>query len=202
MKTVALILGGLVWMAASASRVSEPARGDVLELYSCEVFTGGCTASSEATLEGRYAVRAWHFTGGALSGLTVAMLQVADENLAARPTSPAQTVVYLPDCATESQREALLSWIHARGNVTTRIVPINFTRDDLTVSLTAGSFLRVNTGPLRECDHGGCGESLWYKPISTTTFAPAMNRHSAVDEPALALRWLENGRRSAFIGQF
>src|SRR5207245_2819689 len=128
-------------IAASAGRASEPARGDVLELYSCEVFTGGCTASAEATLEGRYALRAWHFTSGAFSGLTVAMLQMADENLAARPTSPAQTVVYLPECATESQREALLSWIHASGKVTTRIVPIDFTRDDLTVSLTVGSFL-------------------------------------------------------------
>ena len=80
MKTVAFILSGLVWMAASASRASEASRGDVLELYSCEVFTGGCTASAEATLEGRYALRAWHFTSGPLNGLTVATLQVADEN--------------------------------------------------------------------------------------------------------------------------
>jgi hypothetical protein len=202
MKTVALIISALAWVTAGAGRASEPARGDVLELYSCEVFTGGCTASSEATLEGRYAVRAWHFTRGELRGLTVATLQVANDNLAARPKSPAQTVVYLPDNATESQRAALLNWVRPAARFTTRVVPIRFSRDGLSASLSVGDFVRVNTGPLHACDRGGCGESLWYKPVSTTAFEPAMNRHSAVNEPALAFRWSDNNRRSAFIGQF
>ncbi len=202
MKTVALILSALALVAAGASRASEPARGDVLELYSCEVFTGGCIASSEATLEGRYAVRAWHFTSGALRGLTVATLQVADDNLAARPTSPAQTVVYLPDNATEAQRQALLKWVHPTGRFATRVVPIRFQRNGLSASLAAGDFVQVTTGPLHACDRGGCGESLWYKPLSATAFEPAVNRHSAVNEPTLALHWSDNGRRSAFIGQF
>jgi hypothetical protein len=202
MKTVALILTALALLTAGASRASEPARGEVLELYSCEVFTGGCIASSEATLEGRYALRAWHFSRGDLQGLTVATLQVADDNLAARPNSPAQTVVYLPACATESQRQALLKWARPTGRFITRIVPIRFERDGLAATLTAGDFVRVTTGPLHACDRGGCGESLWYKPLSATAFEPAVNRHSTVNEPSLALRWTDNGRRSAFIGQF
>jgi len=205
MKMVGLMLAGWVWMASSPANAFEPARGDLLEIYSCEVYTGGCTASAEATLEGRYALRAWHFTDGAFAGLTVALAQVADDNLAAPTTKPARTVVYLPEAATESQRQELLEWLRTRqpGSVTVRTVPISFKKDGLTVSLAAGKYLQVTTEPLRVCDAGSCGESLWYTPhAATRSFSPALNRQLKVEEPVLALRWIENDRRSAFVGQF
>ena len=52
-------------------------RGTVLELHSCELYAGGCVISSQATLEGRYLLTAWKFTGGRFRGIDLAGLQAA-----------------------------------------------------------------------------------------------------------------------------
>src|SRR5208337_4019135 len=116
MKTLASLAAGLV--SLGLVRASEAPRGNLLELHSCALYAGGCVVSSQATLGGRYLLRAWQFTGGDFAatdfaGLEVALLQVSSENLANPESDPGDAVAYLPQNATPAQREALLAWLKA-----------------------------------------------------------------------------------------
>ena len=42
--------------------------GEFVELHSCDLYTGGCTASAESTLLGRQAFRAWSIERGVWNG--------------------------------------------------------------------------------------------------------------------------------------
>ena len=112
MRQLALLL--TVFAFAVNLRAGDMPRGTLLELHSCELYAGGCVVSSQATLEGRYMLRAWSFNGGRYAGenlgnLGVAVLQSSSENLAAENTAAQHTVVYLPQDATSSQRSGLLA---------------------------------------------------------------------------------------------
>lgn len=203
-------------LAALATGVAplhaEAPRGDLVELHSCEVYTGGCTASAEATLEGRWMLRAWtfesgEFAGSDLSGLSVALLESADENLAEMDTPSDRAVIYVPNSAGESQRNALTGWARSQAAhaevVAVKPVAMTVTRDGSAVGLSAGDSVRLETRALQHCDTGGCGESLWYTPRSqTSAFHVVMNAGSAVTEPFLAMKWRSNGKRSVFVGRF
>src|SRR2546421_7087628 len=106
------ILGCFTLYSALAT---EQPRGSLMEVHSCELYAGGCVVSSEATLGGRYMLRAWSFVDGSFagadfSGLRLALLQTSSENLAADKTSADHSVIYLPQDATRSQRQALVAW--------------------------------------------------------------------------------------------
>src|SRR5262245_33255439 len=86
----------------SAAFADDQPRGSLMEVHSCELYAGGCVVSSEATLGGRYMLRAWNFTGGSfggaeLAGLQVALLESSSDNLAASKTAADRAVVYLPE---------------------------------------------------------------------------------------------------------
>src|SRR5213594_2404502 len=88
-------------LALSNGWAADAPRGSLLELHSCELFAGGCVVSSQATLDGRYMLRAWDFTGGSfagvdLTGLQLTLLQSSSQDLAAEDSSSDQTIVYLP----------------------------------------------------------------------------------------------------------
>src|SRR5436190_11300275 len=138
MKKTSFFVFGIAALAFSSVLAEQP-RGTLLELHSCELYAGGCVVSSEATLDGRYMLRAWNFTGGQfakenLSGLQLAVVQCSGENLAAEQTTAERAMVYLPKNATDSQRAALLSWLKANAsdvtgaNLQTRIVPLKFSK--------------------------------------------------------------------------
>ena len=79
---------------------SIPPRGRFAELHSCEVFAGPCVVNSEVNQAGNYALRVWQFDQGSLGnvplrGLTVALLEKSDENLADKG-SASDAVAYLP----------------------------------------------------------------------------------------------------------
>src|SRR2546423_4728097 len=104
MKKLALLqmIVGLAFVNAWAGNAP---RGSLLELHSCELYAGGCVVSSQATLDGRYMLRAWNFTGGQfagqdLRGLRLAVLQSGSQNLAAQDVPAEHAVVYLPNDAT------------------------------------------------------------------------------------------------------
>jgi len=212
MKRVALLLTGLACFLGRTAMAVEPPRGSVLELHSCELFAGGCIISSEATLGGRYMLRAWNFSGGSfagveLGGLKVALLQASSENLAASKAAPGQVVAYLPAGATEAQREALLAWVRSEQpglkHLESRIVPLSFAARDGSYTFSAGGFVSLTTAPLESCEIGSCGESLWYSPRSANNvFAVAVNHASQVDEPLLKLQWKDAGKRSVFLARF
>src|SRR6266567_6042053 len=105
-------IGLLSGLALNNVLAGDLPRGTLLELHSCELYAGGCVVSSEATLGGRYMLRAWSFADGGFagadfSGLRVALLQTSSENMAADKTSAEHRVIYLPQAATRSQRQAL-----------------------------------------------------------------------------------------------
>src|SRR5256885_4969417 len=114
MKKMILTILTLSSFCLTQAFASDEPRGSVLELHSCELYAGGCVVSSEATLGGRYMLRAWNFNGGTFAGtdfagLNVAVLQSSTENLAEQRTTPNQAIVYLPENATAAQRDALLA---------------------------------------------------------------------------------------------
>ena len=137
-------------------------RGELLELHSCQLYIGGCIASSEATQDGRYLLRVWNFSGGShqgteLRGLQVALLQVADQNLAVTGTRPTESLVYLPQSATATQSAAMIDWLKttnpelAGQKLRSRTVPMKFASAGSGDSFSAGDFLQVETRPFAPC---------------------------------------------------
>jgi hypothetical protein len=214
MKTVAFLLTGIACFLGRDALADGQPRGTLLELHSCEVYAGGCIVSSEATLGGRYMVRAWNFSGGSfdgsgLAGLQVAVLQSATENLAAAKTDPGQVVVYLPESANAKQQAALLGWLRSSqpdlkdAKLQTRTVALRFESTVSGCAFSAGKFLAVKTAPIETCETGACGEALWYTPRSeTSVFTVAVDRASQVTEPLLKLKWNDAGKRSVFLAKF
>ena len=211
MKQLSLIIPVLAF-AVSTLHAANPPRGAVLELHSCELYAGGCTVSSQATLDGRYMLRAWNFSDGSFqgqtfAGLSVALVQSSSENLAADGTEARDAVVYLPNDATSSQQKALVNWLKANvsdlRSLRTRNVPLQFTKTAKGYSFAAGQFVSLSTAPLESCETGACGEALWYTPrTSTSVFTVAVNRSSHVSEPLLHLKWNDSSQRSVFVGKF
>jgi hypothetical protein len=214
MKTVALLLSACAGLLAQNLSAADVPRGNLLELHSCELYAGGCVVSSEATLGGRYLLRAWQFTGGSfagseLTGLQVALVQSSADNLASPKADPGQAVVYLPANATSSQRDALLAWIRAtepklKGvDLHSRTVPLQFTKSETGYAFSAGDFVFVKTASRESCETGACGDALWYSPRSgTSVFTVAIDRSSQVVEPLLQLKWTDAGKRSVFLARF
>jgi hypothetical protein len=215
MKLFASLLAGLSCCLGHQALAAPQPRGSVLELHSCELYAGGCIVSSEATLDGRYMLRAWNFSDGSfnrttLAGLNLAVLQASGDNLASPEARAGSVIVYLPQAATAPQRQALLAWLKASQpdicastKLQTRIVPIQFSKTDTGYELSAGDFVSVKTAPLESCRTGACGEALWYSPRAhTSVFTVAMDRASTVAEPLLQLKWNDAGRRTVFLGKF
>ncbi|HTL17087.1 MAG TPA: hypothetical protein VL793_07615, partial [Patescibacteria group bacterium] len=87
MKLLAFAVAALSCFICRQTLAETQPSGSVLELHSCELYAGGCIVSSEATLGGRYMVRAWNFNGGSfqgaeLAGMSLAVLQSSGDNLA------------------------------------------------------------------------------------------------------------------------
>ncbi|HWD93488.1 MAG TPA: DUF1326 domain-containing protein [Verrucomicrobiae bacterium] len=214
MKKFALLFAGFVGFTLNAAFAGEAPRGSVLELHSCEVYAGPCVVSSESPQEGRCMARAWDFTGGSFngtdfSGLKIAVLQDSPDNLAETDSKSGDAVVYLPQNATQTQRDALLAWLKSSqadfhpAKLQTRVAPLQFTKSDQGYAFSAGNFLSVRTAPLDKCNMGNCGESLAYQPRAhTSLFTVALNNGSRVSEPLLKLRWEASGERNIFLGRF
>jgi hypothetical protein len=189
-------------------------RGSLMEIHSCELYAGGCVVSSEATLGGRYMLRAWNFAGGGfagteLAGLQVALLESSTDNLAASKTLADRAIVYLPQNASVSQRKALMAWIKSSApelksaKLETRIAPLRLEKSENGYEFTAGDTISVSASTSAACGMGSCGEELWYTPRSTTTvFTVVANRGSHVSEPSLKLKWDDAGKRSVFLAKF
>src|SRR5438552_19081465 len=140
MKKLALLLMGLASFTLNQTFAADEPRGTLMELHSCEVYADGCVVSSEATLGGRYLLRAWNFSGGKfngtdLAGLQLAVLESGSDNLAAEKTTTGQAIVYLPSDATRAQIDALTAWVKSAlpklsvGKLQSRTLPIHFARD-------------------------------------------------------------------------
>ena len=214
MTTKQLCLLAALGAAATALPLTAAPRGGLVELHSCEVFTGGCIASSEAPQGGRMLLRVWAFEGGVfrgadLTGLHAALLETADENLATADSVPSHAIAYLPAGLSPTQEDALRHWLAAtEPRLAFASLPV--VHADVVVEKTADG-LRASVGPaihfaahpLQQCDLGGCGQQLWYEPRSAVrTFCVLANAGSAVREDRLQLTWDDNDKRSVFVATF
>src|SRR6516225_2292572 len=100
-----------LFVALRACVGAEPS-GEFVELHSCDLYTGGCTASSESTLLGRQLFRVWSISQGTwdnqnLAGLKVALLQLGSVNLAEKGAFAEKAKIFLPKGLAAAQREAL-----------------------------------------------------------------------------------------------
>src|SRR5947207_9311494 len=161
MKKLMPFLAGIIGFTLNTFAADAP-RGSLLEIHSCEVYAGPCVVSSESPQEGRYMVRAWDFTGGSfkgseLAGLQLAVLQSSSDNLAEPNSQTGDAVVYLPQSATQTQRDALLAWLKSSqtdfspAKIQTRVVPLQFIKSEKGYSFSAGDFVSVKTASLNEC---------------------------------------------------
>jgi hypothetical protein len=203
-----------VLVSAGLLNASPAPSGRVVELHACEVYTGGCTASAQATQGGRSLLRVWSFENGEyggvdLAGLQMAALEVSDKNLALSDTQTSAAVVYLPAQATDVQRQALVSWLKATNpeiaaaRFVEKVAPINYARDAARISVRVGKEIALQTRSIARCERGGCGESLWYQPRSKTgKFTVLVNENSSVNEPTLSLVWKDHTAKSVFFGRF
>ena len=214
MKTLVASIAVAFLLTGVSLRAAEQLHGDLLELHSCQLYIGGCIASSESPQDGRYLLRVWNFAGGSyngtpLRGLQVALLETSDDNLAFRETNPNAAMVYLPQSATPAQTAALLDWLTsinpelAHLKLLTRTVPMQLTSARGAVSFAAGVFLQMEVHPFQSCGLVSCGESLWYTPRSSTiSYTVGVTSKSIVSEPSLALRWIDHGKNNVFEGRF
>src|SRR5437762_708319 len=154
MKTLVASIAVVFLLSGISLHAGETLHGDLLELHSCQLYIGGCIASSESPQDGKYLLLVWNFDGGSydgipLRGLQVALLEVADENLALGQTKPNAAMAYLPQSATPAQTVALLDWLKstnpelARMKLPARTVPMQFTSTHGMASFSAGDFLKM-----------------------------------------------------------
>jgi len=214
MKSLLASIAVIFLLSGTSLRAEENLHGDLLELHSCQLYIGGCIASSESPQDGRYLLRVWNFAGGShggtpLRGLQVALLETSDDNLAFCETNPNAVMAYLPQSATPDQTTALIDWLKstnpelARLKLLTRTVPMQLTSARGAVSFAAGDFLQMEVHPFQPCGLISCGESLWYTPRSTTaSYTVGVTSKSVVNEPTLALRWIDHGKNNVFEGRF
>ena len=200
-------------VAAAAVDSSEP-RGDLIELHSCQLYTGGCTASSEATMEGRSLVRFWNIESGSVSGIDlagtqVAVIQVAGANLAFQDTVPSTSLVYIASDVSDAAIEPLLGWLNqqdtllSESRVEVKRGTIDYRRDGDTALLRVADSVELKAVDLASCETGACGQQLWYTPRSrTSAFKVIAHQTARVDESALNLRWSDHGKPNVFLARF
>lgn len=214
MRIRVVVVASLSYLWGTSLQAADRPQGELLELHSCQLYIGGCIASSEATEDGRYLLRAWSFSGGSFEGtsfggLNVALLETANQNLAMRGAQATESVIYLPQSADSVQSEALLRWLKTTNpelshlKLYTRTVPMKFNHTAGIVSFSAGDFIQVESKPFEPCGLISCGESLWYTPRSSvTSYTVDVTSKVAVQEPMLALRWIDHGKKNIFECQF
>ena len=204
----------LSWLAAHSATGDDQPQGRLIELHSCEVYTGACMVSSQSELGGRTTLQVWDIAGGSwqgvnLKGLQMAVVESSSENLAVPSTRAEHAIVYLPETANTEQRNALLAWLKSRDSqlatarIQTRVVPISLTSSSERIQFRAAEFASLRTVALGDCQNRVCGESLWYEPSTPTSlFTVALNEDSQVNEPLIKLTWSDFGKRSVFLACF
>jgi hypothetical protein len=209
MKTQVLFCSLLV--ALSACLGAAPS-GELVELHSCDLYTGGCTASSESTLLGRQLFRVWSISQGtwnnqSLAGLKVALLELGSTNLSEEGSLAEKAEIFVPKSLAPAQKEALLSWMNSQGitPISTRVAEaeITYQRSGYTVNVAVGDFISLSTMAIGKCSSGACGQALWYEPqVKHSSFEVVASRVSKIRDSALNFLWTDHDRPNVFLASF
>ena len=190
----------------------EPA-GEFVELHSCDLYTGGCTASSESTLLGRQLFRVWSISQGTwgnqdLAGLKVAVLELGSVNLAEKGAFVEKAEIFLPKGLAAAQKEALLCWVTAQGiaPASTRVTEAEITYERsgrATANVAVGDFISLSTMAIGKCSSGACGQALWYEPqVKHSSFEVVASRVSKIRDSCMNFRWTDHDRPNVFLASF
>ena len=206
---VALLFTVTIAFAAQATTV----RGDYLEARSVSVYVGACHAQSEFVEGGREATLVWNirqgeWNGVSLDNLTVVAVVTAKKNLEI-DTDSRRSVLYLDTKTTPEQRAALVDLMNTKrstviGEVaSTKIEPIEFTKQDLKYELRVGEVLSLSA--LRNpCEYCTQPHEVWYKPLETieTAVVGKSNLYRYKDT-TLAVTWdRSEPSNNIFVGGF
>jgi hypothetical protein len=200
-----------LWVAVQACFGAEPS-GEFVELHSCDLYTGGCTASSESTLLGRQLLRVWAIRQGAwndqdLADLKVAVLEVGSGNLAEKERLAEQAEIFVPKGLDAARKAALLSWVTSQGVMpaSTRVLEdeISYERSGSAANVEVGHSISLSTMTIAKCGLGGCGQALWYEPQAKhSSFEVLASRVSRIRDSSLNFLWTDHDRPNVFLAGF
>lgn len=192
-----------------------PINGEYIELRSAEVYTCGCLFSGQAETAGREAILAWNIHGGSIQGVSLAGVRMAavvvgDSHLAAYPSRPRSSCVYLDPSLSPPQREAALEYLASRhsnilGPITAvREAPISFRRDNDRWYVRVGEVAEIVAREARLPEDAHPGSSQWYSPfvsLKSATLATAVAyRYSGSEHSS---RWhYQDAGITGFFGVF
>jgi hypothetical protein len=187
--------------------------GEFVELHSCDLYTGGCTASSESTLLGRQLFRGWSISQGTwdnqdLAGLQVALLELGSVNLAEKGAFVEKAEIFAPKGLAAAQEEALLSWVTSQGiaPAPTRVVEADITYQRsgrATANVAVGDSISLSTIAIGKCSSGACGQALWYEPqVKHSSFEVVASRVSKIRDSFLNFLWTDHDRPNVFLASF
>jgi hypothetical protein len=186
--------------------------GEFVELHSCDLYTGGCTASSESTLLGRQLLRVWSIKEGTwnnqnLAGLKVALLELGSVNLAEKGALADRAELFVPKGLGPVQKDALLSWVSSQAitpaSTQVRDAQITYQRSGPAANITVGDSISLSTMPIAKCSSGACGQALWYEPqVTYSSFQVVASRVSKIQDPAVNFLWTDHDRPNVFIASF
>jgi len=198
-------------LALQASFAAEPV-GEFIELHSCDLYTGGCTASSESTLLGRQMFRVWWIKEGTwnnqnLAGLNVALLELGSVNLAEKGALGDRAELFVPKGLAPVQKDALLSWVNSQtitpASTQVRDAEITYQRSGPAANITVGDSVALSTMPIARCGSGACGQALWYEPqVKYSSYQVLASRVSKVEDAALNFLWIDHNRPNVFLASF
>jgi hypothetical protein len=200
-----------LFMALQACLGADPS-GEFVELHSCDLYTGGCTASSESTLVGRQLFRIWSINQGTwnnqdLANLKAAVLELGSVNLAEDGALADNAEVFVPKGLPAAQKEALLSWINSQGSIpaSTRVVEadISYQRLGSVINVAINHSISLSTMAIAKCDSGACGQALWYEPQARCSgFEVIASQSSNIRDAALNFSWTDHDRPNVFLASF
>lgn len=210
----------LMTMAASAGTPGDATiEGKYLEVRSCDVYTGACTASSEVGLTGGEAILAWDVVKGSyegvrLDGLKVVAVVRASATLGDTSESvyPAKSIVMVDEKANAAQREALLAFAkEMAGQLLEDVIHVEAAPIAMTIhqpergyaKLTAGDKVAIETRCLSESDSHCGNEVIFYGPLTRVDDAlVACTELDRFSGTGLGVTWSNSGRRSAWLATF
>jgi hypothetical protein len=200
-----------LFVALQACFGAEPS-GEFVELHSCDLYTGGCTASSESTLLGRQLFRVWSIQQGTwnnqnLADLKVALLELGSVNLAEKGASGEKAEIFVPKGLEPARKEALLSWVNSQGTTpaSTRVVEaaITYQRSGSAAQVAVGDSILLSTATIGKCSSGACGQVLWYEPRAKHSSVEVVaSRVSKIQDSFLDFLWTDHDRPNVFLASF
>jgi hypothetical protein len=200
-----------LFVSLQASFGGEPA-GEFVELHSCDLYTGGCTASSESTLLGRQLFRVWSINQGTwdgqdLAGLKVALLELGSVNLAEKGAVADRVEIFVPKGLALAKKEALLSWMTSLTitPTSTRVVEaeILYQRLGSVANVAVGNSISLSTMAIGKCNLGACGQTLWYEPqVEHSSFEVVACQVSEIRDSSMNFLWTDHNRPNVFLASF